>query len=216
MSIFELIQIDKLQAVWKICFFLLNFLNHTIAFCCKSCKLLSRFVNYILFNYDKFEKNEKMGNDLPANKNKFTDDTPFNEKISYVDVPQNKKRNVYISNAHLIDAKRILETWWENNKEYPFASKTDITELSIRTQLDEKKITNWLNNKRMRSKILEKPRKCFTENDKQILSNFFTTRTENPGLNDLILLSKIINKDEKKIRAWFNRQRYQKKQNIEQ
>ena len=39
--------------------------------------------------------------------------------------------------------------------------------------------------------------KCFTKDDKQILLNFLTTRTDHPGPEDLSLLAKIIKKDEK-------------------
>ncbi len=93
-------------------------------------------------------------------------------------------------------AKKILEAWFLSNKEYPYASKQDILELISKTQLDEKSIRRWLYNKRYRTQTHQ--RKGFNEIDKKELLEFFQNQNNHPGPADLELLSKILQKDEKK------------------
>jgi succinate dehydrogenase flavin-adding protein (antitoxin of CptAB toxin-antitoxin module) len=106
-------------------------------------------------------------------------------------------------------AKKILEDWFFSNKEYPYASKADIVELISKTHLDEKSIRRWLYNKRYRTQTHQ--RKGFSEIDKKVLLEFFHNQNNHPGPADLELLGKILQKDEKKIRSWFNIMRHRKK-----
>ena len=111
-----------------------------------------------------------------------------------------------------INAKQILENWFQSNISYPYATSSDIIELSSSTKLDEQKIKNWLQNKRNRTKNADInnriPVKCFSLEDKKILTNYFQKNTEHPGPEDLTYLKNMIKKDEKKIRQWFNHQRF--------
>ena len=111
-------------------------------------------------------------------------------------------------------AKEILEIWFEHNRSHPYASQSDITELAIKTNSDHKKIKKWLANKRMRLKQQAeiKPFKCFTEDDKSKLIHFYQTISNHPGPADFTMLAKVIDKDVKKIRQWFNNQRFKERQ----
>ena len=93
--------------------------------------------------------------------------------------------------------------------DYPFAKRADIMDLSLKTGLEGKKISQWLHHQRKRSNklLFSKPRKCFAANEIIILEKYYTTQTTHPGPKDLELLAKLINKDAEKIRAWFNKKK---------
>ncbi len=99
------------------------------------------------------------------------------------------------------------------HKNHPYAKSTDLLELSQQTQMEISRIKKWLHNQRVRriQKMgLQKPSKYFTIEDKKILQNFFSTISSRPGPEDLANLAKMMQKDEKKIRSWFNNARFGK------
>ncbi len=73
------------------------------------------------------------------------------------------------------------------------------------TGIEERKIKRWLDNRRL--KDTTKPRKLFTDDDNALL-NFFENQYCHPGPADLSLLSNLVQKDCKKIQAWFARKRF--------
>lgn len=79
--------------------------------------------------------------------------------------------------------------------------------------MEAQQIRLWLANKRSSTQTNNKYRTPFTNEEKSILYNFFRSKTEHPGPQDLEYLQNIINKDMKKIRAWFNKERYKTKNN---
>ena len=178
----------------KVLIFLLTCFKTALVYLWHSVKLATWLIRYFLHIYQGLSNQKKT----------FSKETPL------LVTPNEVKQKPLTNKTSIIEAKKILETWLNENKTYPYASKTELAELSLRSQLDEKKIIQWLNNKRSRSKELMQG-KCFTKDDKQILLNFLTTRTDHPGPEDLSLLAKIIKKDEKKIRTWFSNQRYKAK-----
>ena len=90
------------------------------------------------------------------------------------------------------------------------STANEIDQLSSITKLEREKIKRWLENKR-RSKKIPTRRNHLTSEEKFILQNYFETTTDHPGPQDLNYLKGVINKDEKKIRAWFNQERYKLK-----
>ncbi len=109
--------------------------------------------------------------------------------------PQPQKKRINIR------CKKILEAWYQNNITHPYASKFELNELLLLTGIEERKIKRWLDNRRL--KDTTKPRKLFTDDDNALLKNFFE--------NFLSLLSYLVQKDCKKIQAWFARKRFIKK-----
>jgi hypothetical protein len=105
--------------------------------------------------------------------------------------------------------KKILEAWYKNNNRHPYASKNKIKKLALLTGLQENKIKRWLDNTRINSKI--KPRKLFTVEETSILINFFEKETDHPGPAVLTFLANLVQKDSKKVQAWFSRHRFVKK-----
>ena len=56
-----------------------------------------------------------------------------------------------------LDAKAnkiILKSWLQNNIEYPYATASDLHQLSLRTGMERNKIMRWLQNQRSRSRII--------------------------------------------------------------
>ena len=106
-------------------------------------------------------------------------------------------------------AKIELENWFQSNQLHPYATNDEIRILAIKTNMDEKKIKKWIENKRARSNMEENSRfRYFTKNETTILKNYYNTKTKQPNPEDLIILEKAIQKDKLKIRAWFNNQRF--------
>ncbi len=79
-------------------------------------------------------------------------------------------------------AKENLEAWFNNNKEYPYANKKDLKELSKLAFLPELKIKRWLNNKMQNEEI--KPYKCFKPEEKSILTLFYKNQSDHPDPAD--------------------------------
>ena len=103
-----------------------------------------------------------------------------------------------------------MENWLNKNISDPYAKANDINLLSTLTQLDGSIIRRWLENER-RTKHLKRKitnKNYFTIEEKLVLHNFYETKSKHPGPQDLLNLQSAINKDEKKIRAWFCRERY--------
>jgi hypothetical protein len=123
--------------------------------------------------------------------------------------PVKKKKRAVLSFA----SKAVLENWFHENKSHPYAKKETLIQLSVKTGIPEFKIQRWIEHKRsvLTKDTNIKPHLYFSINDKKILVNFFQNQTSHPGPGDLTLLSKILGKDEKKIREWFNNQRYKAK-----
>lgn len=117
--------------------------------------------------------------------------------------------------------KTILENWFEANKNHPYAASSVINQLCLMTSLDFQTVKRWIENKRTRSKDSssikgskkQRINEYFTQNDREILSNFFKTISEHPGPRDIDLLNQFIQKDSKKIRNWFNSERFKKQSN---
>ena len=110
-------------------------------------------------------------------------------------------------------SKMILENWFETNKSHPYATKTDLRILELKTFINKQKIKKWIENKRAHSiqTTLSHQRLIFSKEEKIILEDFFNLKTNYPGPEDLSYLAIIIQKDIKKIRSWFNNQRYKVK-----
>lgn len=136
-----------------------------------------------------------------------------NEKIERNHVPEEsevlrKKRDVLTNKT-----KIILEKWFEENISHPYASKVTLFQLSLKTGVAEYKLQRWIEYKRTvtSEKKNGKPYVYFSIEDKKILRNFFDNQCKHPGPGDLTFLSKILEKDEKKIRTWFTNQRFKLK-----
>ena len=109
--------------------------------------------------------------------------------------------------------RKVLESWFESNKSYPYATSSDLINLSLITKLNVIKVKRWIENKRRKTKeaVANIPAKLFNEDDKKILLNFFQTKSDHPGPQDLEFLENVIQKDRKKIRNWFNYERSKSK-----
>ena len=113
--------------------------------------------------------------------------------------------------------KAVLENWLEKNRSHPYANHSEFAQLALQTNLSELKIKRWLENKRAKQNMNcgVKHAKCFNEEEKSILKKFYDTKQKHPGPEDLSILENIIKKDQKKIRAWFNNQRYKERKNFQ-
>ena len=112
-------------------------------------------------------------------------------------------------------SKLELEKWFESNKHNPYPTNNEVTILALKTNLNAKKVKKWIENKRTRShfKTNNINQSNFNSDDKIILRKYFNTKTKHPGPEELAILEWAINKDKKKIRAWFNSQRFKEKIN---
>jgi hypothetical protein len=107
----------------------------------------------------------------------------------------------------------MLEKWFEENISHPYASINTLSQLSLKTVLAEYKKQRWIEYQKtvlVKKKNLT-PYLYFFKEDKKILYNFFQNQSFHPGPSDLTLLSKVLDRDEKKIRTWLNNQRFKQK-----
>ena len=127
--------------------------------------------------------------------------------------PHLKNPNSIQKIVELKCGRKTLENWFELHKNYPYATKSELINLSLITNYDIKKVKRWLENKRRKSKevFLLRPGKLFNDEDKQIMQNFFKNKSDHPGPDDLDFLENIIQKDKKQIRNWFNHERFKSK-----
>jgi hypothetical protein len=110
------------------------------------------------------------------------------------------------------NVKKHLQDWFNKNKSHPYASKFDLKQLSKETGLSEIQISDWVNNMRKRKIEFKIPRQeYFTIQDKQIMLQFFDEISNRPGPSDLDQLSRAISKDTRKIRSFFNSERFKRK-----
>ena len=121
----------------------------------------------------------------------------------------NKRTNSKTS----VHAKSVLDDWYKKHESYPYASAKDIDSLSLITNLEAKQIRRWLENKRKNKENSTKYREKFSMAEKTVLKTFFQTKSNHPGPQDLHYLQNCLNKDEKKIRAWFNHERFKMRHN---
>lgn len=143
-------------------------------------------------------------------------------KIQQVKLKENKKLENIKRKEKLVKSdisKKILESWFEVNKNHPYVTQSVIIELSLKTNLDFDSVKRWIENKRTRTKDLSvvkgtknnRANQYFTCEDNAILKNFYKFKSNHPGPKDLELLKTLIEKDEKKIRNWFNLERFRQK-----
>ncbi len=114
------------------------------------------------------------------------------------------------------DSKNELERWFEANASHPYATQKDLFELHKRTSLEIKTIKRWLDNRRTKSKTNVHIRtNCkyshFLPAEKIYLNEFYSNKTRNPDSKQIVLLADILQRNEKKIRAWFANKRFQDK-----
>ncbi len=85
-------------------------------------------------------------------------------------------------------------------------------ELVEKTKLSPDTIKRWLQKYRKQKENLspehEISKKYFSINDRVVLQTFFYTKTIHPSPKQLAKLSRILKKDEKKVRAWFSKERF--------
>ena len=106
-----------------------------------------------------------------------------------------------------------MANWFETIKSHPYATKTDLRILKLKTFINKQKTRKWIENKRAHSiqASFSHQRFIFSKEEKIILEDFFNLKTNHPGPEDLSYLAIIIQKDLKKIRSWFKNQRHKVK-----
>jgi hypothetical protein len=130
---------------------------------------------------------------------------PVPSKIE-IDYKKSKVHRSTISKEN----KKVLNEWLQNNIDNPYALPHDIDYLIEQTGLSEKSIRVWLNNRRGKDKNLQTS--YFSLNDKIKMIRFYQDVCNHPGPKDLENLSIELGKDWKRIRSFFNSERYAEKQ----
>ncbi len=104
--------------------------------------------------------------------------------------------------------------WLETNKDYPYASYSEQLTLSHKTNLETKIIKRWFYNHRSKD-LPGTYNRCFSKNDKIILKEFLLTKSSYPCPSDLLKLSQIIKKAEKKnqIMVWLSKKKIKTNRN---
>jgi hypothetical protein len=119
----------------------------------------------------------------------------------------NRSRSKYITISK--ENRHILNNWLQDNIDYPYATQFDIKALQTQTGLSEKRIRDWLNWQRTNKKELQVP--YFSIEDKIIMMRFYNDVSKHPGPQDLELLSNKLQRDWKRIRMFFNKERFVEK-----
>lgn len=104
---------------------------------------------------------------------------------------------------------KILQEWYEQNKEKPYASKQTRIELAQKTNLSVKSVSNWLRNKRKNKKIPNEKR--ITLESRIFLHEYFEKHCQQPNKEEIITLSQTTGLSVSKVRAWFAKERFKKK-----
>jgi hypothetical protein len=104
--------------------------------------------------------------------------------------------------------KNVLKQWLQNNLDWPYASDSQLQILCSKTGLEIQQIQTWLRNQRKHSVTMTKKMTYFTEDDKMVLRSFFLNKSKHPGPLDLDNLVNVLKKDKKKIRSFFEQERF--------
>ena len=103
-----------------------------------------------------------------------------------------------------------MEKWFSSNINDPYPSIEVKNDLAKQTGLTLKQITIFLENARKRQKNVRKHIKI--ENKLILLKHFDSC--QNPGIEEVEKLSVITGITEKKIKAWFRMQKFDKNKKI--
>ena len=105
----------------------------------------------------------------------------------------------------------MLEEWFFNNKNNPYASYRNKIELSKKTNLTVNQVSKWLVKRRKKNKEQYNGKSRLSLDAKLILKNHFETISANPNKEQLNKLSNSLDISEKKISQWFAKKRFEKK-----
>lgn len=110
-------------------------------------------------------------------------------------------------------SKNILELWFSQNILYPYANKETKKELSDKTNLSVKQITQWLINqrKKIQKKKSKKRDQRLSTSQKLFLNEYFKNSSQKPDAEEILKISKKTGIDSKKIYFWFGTQRFKLK-----
>lgn len=112
-----------------------------------------------------------------------------------------------------IDARKFLEDWLEKHKNNPYPTSFELLKLWKETGVEVDIIKTWFKNKRSRSQdIVKKSSHYFSIEEKKFLNSYFNNKNIHPGPLELAELSRLLNKDDKKIRSWFAKERFKMNQ----
>lgn len=119
-----------------------------------------------------------------------------------------KKKYKKISKAQ----NKLLKEWFANNLNNPYATKIIKKELSNKTSLTTKQVTSWLQNHRKKNKKkTQSKKKGISEDQRDMLIEYFQKKNKNPRSIELNELSELLNLDNHKISRWFAFERFKLK-----
>lgn len=105
----------------------------------------------------------------------------------------------------------ILEQWLFENQHNPYPTIQVKEVLAKKANLTVTQVTYWMANSRKNIEAkCSKQNKISTENKIKLLDHF--SQNQDPGKKDIEKISKKTGLDEKRIKAWFRRQRYNQRQ----
>jgi hypothetical protein len=106
----------------------------------------------------------------------------------------------------------VLEEWFELNKHFPYANNSFKHELAKKANLTLKKVQNWLDHKRAKTRKKRSLTSCrFTLKNRIILSESFKNN-KNPSINEVNHLSELTGLSERQIKCWFTKKKFIEKQ----
>lgn len=110
-------------------------------------------------------------------------------------------------------SKKILEEWFTNNIQYPYPSDKTKNELAKLSKLNVKQITNWFVERRRKLKRKESMVSNRLSIDKKIALQIFFKKKQKPGPLELSMIAKQLDLSQKRVSAWFAKERFKLKKN---
>lgn len=146
----------------------------------------------------------------------------INETIDQVDnnsekkVKKEIKKRISRKKYRIDDRNRqILEEWYNENKGKGFEVRKVKFELSRKTNLPIPQITHWLRNQRKKSKYNKKSLNRISIKQKILLKDFFDNISSKPDYDQMSTLVKLTDLPEKKVAAWFTKERFKIKLKVQ-
>lgn len=103
-----------------------------------------------------------------------------------------------------------MEDWFQENIQKPYANRKEKEELSKKTNLKFKQISNWLMYRRKKLKKVNFNEHLSLKN-KIILNEFFNNQNRRPDRSELTKLQEMTALSRKRIIAWFTVKRFKNK-----
>jgi len=109
----------------------------------------------------------------------------------------------------------ILEQWYQDNRDFPYANSIIKQELARKTNLSEKQIKNWIDHKRAyirkhQSDQQSSSNRCFSPNIRLVLNEFYQNN-QNPNVNELQHLVSVTGLTVKQVKCWFSKRKFRAK-----